>query len=115
MRPEILELQQSMERLGYVADREIATSVYLSQQMGRPLLVEGDAGVGKTEIARVMATMWDTELIRLQCYEGLDVNTALYEWDYQRQLLQLKIGESSGTGDQEDQRDSKLGIPRHLL
>lgn len=97
MRPEILELQESMERQGYVASREIATSVYLAKQMGRPLLVEGDAGVGKTEIARVMAAIWDTELIRLQCYEGLDVNTALYEWDYQRQLLQLKIGESRTT------------------
>lgn len=85
-----------MERFGYIADPEIATGVYLSQQMNKPLLVEGDAGAGKTEIAKVMAGALNTELIRLQCYEGLDVNTALYEWNYQRQLMRLKISERDG-------------------
>ncbi len=101
MKREIRELQQSMEQLGFIADGEIATAVYLAQQMNKALLIEGDAGVGKTEIAKVMATLLDTELIRLQCYEGLDVNTALYEWDYQRQLLQLKIAEHDGTDSSE--------------
>ena len=96
MKPEIRAVQDTMERLGYIAEADIATSVYLAQQMRKPLLIEGDAGVGKTEIAKVMARSLDTELIRLQCYEGLDVNTALYEWNYQRQLLQLKIAERNG-------------------
>ncbi len=85
-----------MARQGYIAEDEIATAVYLAQQMHKPLLIEGDAGVGKTEVAKVLAGLLDTELIRLQCYEGLDVNTALYEWNYQRQLLRLKIMERDG-------------------
>ncbi len=96
MKPEIRAVQDTMEQLGYIAEANIATAVYLAQKMRKPLLVEGDAGVGKTEIAKVMARSLDTELIRLQCYEGLDVNTALYEWNYQRQLLQLKIAERNG-------------------
>ncbi len=96
MKPEIRVVQETMERLGYIAEADIATAVYLAQTMRKPLLIEGDAGVGKTEIAKVMARSLDTELIRLQCYEGLDVNTALYEWNYQRQLLQLKIAERNG-------------------
>jgi len=83
-----------MERCGYIAGETIATAVFLATEMRRPLLVEGDAGVGKTEIAKVLARILDTELVRLQCYEGLDVHTALYEWDYQRQLLRLRIEES---------------------
>ena len=82
-----------MERDGYVAEPSIATAVYLAKEMRKPLLVEGDAGVGKTELAKVIARVLDTELIRLQCYEGLDANTALYEWNYQRQLLRLRIAE----------------------
>jgi len=82
-----------MERHGYIADAPTATSLYLSRTIRKPLLVEGDAGVGKTEIAKVLATMLGAELIRLQCYEGLDVNTALYEWNYQHQLLRLRISE----------------------
>jgi len=85
-----------MERQGYIADPAIATALYLAQQMRRPLLVEGDAGVGKTEIAKVWARLLDTELIRLQCYEGLDVATSLYEWNYQRQLLRLRLAEQEG-------------------
>jgi MoxR-like ATPase len=74
----------------------VATAVYLAKEMRKPLLVEGEAGVGKTEIAKVLARALATELIRLQCYEGLDTNTALYEWNYQRQLLRLRIAEQEG-------------------
>jgi MoxR-like ATPase len=86
-------MQSAMERHGYIAEPAIATAVYLAREMRKPLLVEGEAGVGKTEIAKVLARMLSTELVRLQCYEGLDANTALYEWNYQRQLLRLKIAE----------------------
>ncbi|MBN62823.1 MAG: ATPase [Gemmatimonadetes bacterium] len=79
----------------YVADRQIAMAVHLARTLQRPLLVEGPAGVGKTEIAKVMARALDTELIRLQCYEGLDATSALYEWNYQRQLLHIKLDENS--------------------
>ena len=96
MRKEIQRLQSDMERLGYITEPETATAVYLAQELRKPLLVEGDAGVGKTEIAKVLAACHGTELIRLQCYEGLDVNTALYEWNYQRQLLRLKIAQENG-------------------
>jgi MoxR-like ATPase len=90
---QIRSMQAAMERWGYIAEPEIATAVYLAREMRKPLLVEGEAGVGKTEIAKVLARMLSTELVRLQCYEGLDSNTALYEWNYQRQLLRLKIAE----------------------
>jgi MoxR-like ATPase len=93
MNEEIRALQSAMERDGYVAEPAIATAVYLAKEMEKPLLVEGEAGVGKTELAKVIARVLGTELIRLQCYEGLDANTALYEWNYQRQLLRLRIAE----------------------
>ena len=93
MNEEIRALQGAMERDGYVADPAIATAAYLAREMRKPLLVEGEAGVGKTELAKVLARVLGTELIRLQCYEGLDANTALYEWNYQRQLLRLRIAE----------------------
>lgn len=98
MRPEIAQLQESMRALDYVAEPSIATAVHLARKMEKPLLVEGDAGVGKTEIAKVMSAVLDTELIRLQCYEGLDVNAALYEWNYQKQLLRLRIASDAGAG-----------------
>ncbi len=96
MTPEIQALLADLEREGYVADLQIATVAYLAREMKKPLLVEGDAGVGKTELAKVLARLLDTELIRLQCYEGLDVQTALYEWDYPRQLLRLRMAEGQG-------------------
>jgi MoxR-like ATPase len=96
VRPEIAALQEAMERQGYVADPAIATAVFLAKEMRRPLLVEGDAGVGKTEIAKVLSRLLPTELIRLQCYEGLDVSTSLYEWNYQRQMLRLRLAEQEG-------------------
>jgi MoxR-like ATPase len=84
-------MQEAMERHGYIAEPEIATAVFLAKEMKKPLLVEGDAGVGKTEVAKVLARVLDTELVRLQCYEGLDVSTALYEWDYARQMLRVRM------------------------
>jgi MoxR-like ATPase len=85
-----------MERQGYIADPAISTALFLAKEMRRPLLIEGDAGVGKTEIAKVLARLLPTELIRLQCYEGLDASTALYEWNYQRQMLRLRLAEGEG-------------------
>ena len=96
MRPEVLATQAAMERQGYIAEPAIATAVFLARALRKPLLIEGDAGVGKTEIAKVLARILDTELIRLQCYEGIDVNTALYEWNYQRQMLRLRIAGTEG-------------------
>ena len=89
-------MQAAMESAGYIAEPSIATAVFLSVEMRKPLLIEGDAGVGKTEVAKVLARILDTELIRLQCYEGLDVQTALYEWDYPRQMLRVRMGEDEG-------------------
>jgi MoxR-like ATPase len=96
VREEIRALQVAMESAGYVAEPEIATAVFLATEMQKPLLIEGDAGVGKTEVAKVLAALLGTELIRLQCYEGLDVATALYEWDYPRQMLRVRMGEQEG-------------------
>jgi MoxR-like ATPase len=86
-------LAQRFERLGYVTDRALATAVYLVTKLRKPLLIEGHAGLGKTEVAKTLAAMLGTRLIRLQCYEGLDVNSAVYEWNYQKQLLAIKIEE----------------------
>ena len=88
-------LIQRFEQLGYVTDRALATAVYLVTKLQKPLLIEGNAGVGKTEVAKVLAAMLQTRLIRLQCYEGLDVNSAVYEWNYQKQLLAIKIEEKT--------------------
>jgi len=97
MREEIRALQESMEREGYIAEPAIATALFLAIEMRKPLLIEGDAGVGKTEIAKVLARLLSTELIRLQCYEGLDVSTALYEWDYPKQMLRVRMAEPEGS------------------
>src|SRR5947209_18855101 len=93
------ELQALLEREFYIADRGLATSVYLALTLQRPLLLEGEAGVGKTEIAKVLASGLQTELIRLQCYEGLDINHAVYEWNYARQLLEIRLMEAAGSVD----------------
>ena len=95
MHPEIARIQSMLDGQGYVADEALATSVYLAIQLRKPLLIEGGAGVGKTEVAKVMAAALDTDLIRLQCYEGLDATTSLYEWNYQRQLLHIRMMEHS--------------------
>ena len=88
-------LIQGFEKLGYVTDRALGTSVYLVTKLRKPLLIEGHAGLGKTEVAKVLAAMLGTSLIRLQCYEGLDVNSAVYEWNYQKQLLAIKVQEKA--------------------
>lgn len=88
-------IKQLLLEQGYISDNSIAMSIFLSLKLNKPLLIEGPAGVGKTEIAKVMAKVLDTNLIRLQCYEGLDASNALYEWNYQRQLLYLKATEHS--------------------
>src|SRR6266536_4212109 len=82
-----------MERQSYITDRAIATTAFLAMELRKPVLIEGQAGVGKTEIAKVLSAALDTELIRLQCYEGLDVNTSLYEWNYPKQMLRIKMEE----------------------
>lgn len=83
----------------YVADRALATSLFLALKMGRPLFLEGEAGVGKTEIAKVLATTLDRRLVRLQCYEGLDLASAVYEWNYPRQMLEIRLAEAAGEHD----------------
>jgi MoxR-like ATPase len=92
----IIELQNSLLGAGYVIERSLAATILLMTDLGRPLLVEGDPGVGKTEIAKALARMRNTRLIRLQCYEGLDTYNALYEWNYQRQLLAIQRAEAGG-------------------
>tara|TARA_B110000116_G_scaffold114058_1_gene99121 strand:+ start:485 stop:1369 length:885 start_codon:yes stop_codon:yes gene_type:complete len=94
-------LQTLLQQEQYVADRGLATSVYLALTLQRPLLLEGEAGVGKTEIAKVLASALGTELIRLQCYEGLDVTHAVYEWNYARQLLEIRMREAGDAVDRE--------------
>lgn len=101
MREEVRQIQQLLQQQVYIADAAIATALYLSMALGKPLLIEGPAGVGKTEIAKALASALDTRLIRLQCYEGLDATTALYEWNYPKQLLHLKLEESSTASEAE--------------
>ena len=97
-------LIKGFEGLGYVTDRALATSVYLLIKLHKPLLIEGHAGLGKTEVAKVLAAMLRTRLIRLQCYEGLDVSSAVYEWNYQKQLLAIKIQEETEQTVEEKER-----------
>jgi MoxR-like ATPase len=101
MREEVRQIQRTLEEQTYIADAAIATALYLSMTLGKPLLIEGPAGVGKTEIAKALSSALGTKLIRLQCYEGLDATTALYEWNYPKQLLHLKLEESSPTPEAE--------------
>jgi MoxR-like ATPase len=97
-------VQQILASQGYISEKSTAMSIFLSMELGKPLLIEGPAGVGKTEIAKVMAKALDTQLIRLQCYEGLDATHALYEWNYQRQLLYLKLEEQANKSIEEKER-----------
>ena len=92
----IEEIEQQFATQGYIADRHLATTVYLATSLGKPLYLEGEPGVGKTEVAKVLAKSLDTDLIRLQCYEGLDTNLALYEWNYLRQMLEVRLQEARG-------------------
>ena len=101
--PASIEEVQSLLRDGkYVADRALATTLFLSLQMGRPLFLEGEAGVGKTEIAKVLASGLGRRLIRLQCYEGLDVSSAVYEWNYARQMIEIRLAEAAGSVDRQN-------------
>jgi len=109
----IESVQQSLLDHHYVADRSLATVIFLALKLGKPLFLEGEAGVGKTEVAKVLAAMLGTRLIRLQCYEGLDVHNAVYEWAYARQILHLRILETSGASREEMERD--LYSPEFLL
>ena len=90
------QLQAALQQHSYIADRSLATSLYLALKLGKPLFLEGEAGVGKTEIAKVMSAMLNRSLVRLQCYEGLDINTAVYEWNYTRQMLEIRLLEAAG-------------------
>ena len=99
------KIHKMLEQQNYIADSAIVMSMYLAKKLQKPLLVEGPAGVGKTEIAKVMAQALNTDLIRLQCYEGLDANMALYEWNYQRQLLHIKL-EEGGSKSMEERENS---------
>lgn len=92
----IEEIQQALARSQYIVDRGLATAVYIALQLKKPLFLEGEAGVGKTEVAKVLARLFETRLIRLQCYEGLDIHHAVYEWDYARQLLEIRLLEAEG-------------------
>ena len=107
----IEKLQSHLRDELYVADRGLATAIYLALKLERPLFLEGEAGVGKTEIAKVLAELLDTELIRLQCYEGLDVNQAVYEWNYTRQMMHIRLAESRG----EKLEEKDLFGPEFLL
>jgi MoxR-like ATPase len=98
-------LQDDFRSRTYVTDRSLATAVFLALELGRPLLLEGEAGVGKTELAKVLAQSLGAPLIRLQCYEGLDVNTAVYEWNYPRQMLEIRLLEARGEASQATAHD----------
>jgi len=108
-----------LKEADYVADRSLATVLFLSLKMGRPLFLEGEAGVGKTEIAKVLAEQLDRPLIRLQCYEGLDVSSAVYEWNYARQMIEIRLAEATDTAEKDqlgkDLFSEKFLIKRPLL
>jgi len=101
----IQSIQNAFREQGYIADRPVVTAIHLVSTLGKPLLVEGPAGVGKTEIAKVLAAVLDTRLVRLQCYEGLDVHTALYEWNYPKQMLHIRLTENSGATVEEREKE----------
>jgi MoxR-like ATPase len=112
MNPQSIDrLQTALREQLYIAGRGLATSLFLALKLNRPLFLEGEAGVGKTEIAKVLAGLLDTRLIRLQCYEGLDVNQAIYEWNYSRQMLHIKLTESRG----QKTTEAELFGPEYLL
>lgn len=109
----IAGLQTQLAQVGYVADRSLTVTMLMMESIGRPLLIEGDPGTGKTEVAKALAKLRNTKLIRLQCYEGLDTYNSLYEWNYQRQLLAIKRAEAAGSTAQLD--DDELFSAKYLL
>jgi MoxR-like ATPase len=108
------QVQQTLRQHLYIADRPLATSIFLALKLARPLFVEGEAGVGKTEVAKVLASMLQRPLIRLQCYEGLDINTAVYEWNYIRQMFEIRLLEASGQV-KEETALKKIFSPEFML
>ena len=110
------DLQQQLADHDYIADEGLATSIYLALKLNRPLLLEGEAGVGKTEVAKVLAAKTETEIIRLQCYEGLDITHAVYDWNYARQLIEIRVAETQGdTARTRDERVRELFGPDFLI
>jgi MoxR-like ATPase len=107
------DIASRLAEVGYIADRDLATALWMMDFLKRPLLLEGQAGVGKTEVAKALAALHGAELIRLQCYEGLDQNAALYEWNYQRQLLAIKARE--GAGETADRIEEQIFSEKYLL
>jgi len=101
----IEDVQKAMFAQNYIADRSLATAVFLALKRRKPLLLEGEPGVGKTEVAKVLSAILDTPLIRLQCYEGIDVSTAVYEWNYTRQMLHIRLMEAGGINRQEELKE----------
>lgn len=118
--PDDIEATQSLlSSADYIADRSLATTLYLSLKMGKPLFLEGEAGVGKTEIAKVLSSALGRKLVRLQCYEGLDVSSAVYEWNYPRQMIEIRLAEAAGGTNKDELSDNVFAkeflIERPLL
>ncbi len=109
----VINLQHRLQSLGYVADRALAATLLLMNDLGRPLLLEGEAGVGKTEVAKTLARLHSTDCVRLQCYEGLDVHAAMYEWNYQRQLLAIRLLEEDARS--LEAKEQNIFSERYLL
>jgi MoxR-like ATPase len=109
------ELRERLQREGYLAGEGLSTAIYLALKLGRPLFLEGEAGVGKTEVAKVLSRLLDTALIRLQCYEGIDVNQAVYEWDYARQLLHIRTAEAFGAEEDRQRFEDELYTRQFLV
>src|ERR671931_350913 len=101
----IESVESGLRAQRYIAGRELATTIFLALSLSKPILLEGEAGVGKTEVGKVLAAMLDTRLIRLQCYEGIDVSTAVYEWNYTRQMLHIRLMEAGGINRQEELKE----------
>ncbi len=110
------DLQQSLEKHNYIAERGLTTALYLALKLPKPLFLEGEAGVGKTEVAKTLSRILGTDLIRLQCYEGLDVSTAVYEWNYARQMMRIRLAELGNTKvDKPDLEEADLFGPDFLI
>ena len=108
------QIEERLRQSHYIADRSLATSIFLCLKLNKPLFLEGEAGVGKTEVGKILASMLQRRLIRLQCYEGLDINSSVYEWNYSRQMLQIRLLEASGKIDQQKASREIFG-PEFLL